>query len=300
MSGQNLAVDFSLSLAMCPPERLLPMARLAEECGWDSIAVPDSVFFPEKVSGDYPFTADGARFWPAETPFVEPLVSIPAMAAATERIRFLTSVMKTPLREPLLVAKAVGSIAAMFPGRVDLGVGLSWIPEEFEWLGQEMRTRGRRLDEQIDIFRLAFAGGWFEFHGRHHDFDRIRMEPSPSRPVPILVGGHSDAAMRRAVERGDGWIGAQLDRAGIGEALGRLDGVLDASEGSPAGFQKVVTPLVPPRPEAFLDLAEAGITGIVTMPWYFMPGDPSDPTHQDDSIAWFAETVIEPVRKDLS
>lgn len=290
-------VDFSLSLAMCPPDRLIPLAKAAEDAGWDSVAVPDSVFFPESVSADYPFTADGGRFWDASTPFVDPLVCIPAIAAVTERLRFVTSVLKTPLRQPLLVAKAVGSIAAMFPDRLDLGVGLSWIPEEFEWLGEDMRTRGRRLDEQIDIMRLACDGGWFEYHGEHYSFDRLRMEPSPTSHVPILVGGHSDAALRRAVTRGDGWLGAQLDRTAIDEVLVRLHAALAEHRRDTAGFQVVVTPLVAARPEAFVDLAAAGVTGVITMPWYFMDGDPNDPTHQIDSVAWFAETVIEPLRR---
>lgn len=296
---QNRGVDFSLSVAMCPPERLLPLARLAERSGWDSITVPDSVFFPEQVTGDYPFTPDGKRFWSAETPFVDPLVSVPAMASVTERIRFVTSVMKTTLREPLLVAKSVGSIAAMFPGRFDLGLGLSWIPEEFAWLGQDKRTRGRRLDEQIDILRLAFAGGWFEFHGDHYDFGRLRMEPAPTEPVPILVGGHSDAALQRAVTRGDGWLGAQLDRDALIEVLGRLDRALEDADRDRSGFQVGATPLVAARPEPFLELADAGLTTVMTMPWYFRPGDPDDPDHQDESIEWFAEHVIAPVRKEL-
>lgn len=297
---QHHVVDFSLSLAMCPPDRLLPLARLAEEHGWDSVSLPDSVFFPENVSGDYPFTPDGNRFWSAETPFVDPLVSIPAIAAVTERLRFNTSVLKTPLREPLLVAKSVGSIAAMFPGRVDLGVGLSWIPEEFEWLGQDMSTRGKRLDEQIDIMRLAFAGGWFEYHGAHYDFDRIRLEPSPTEPVPILVGGHSDAALRRAANRGDGWLSAQLDRDSIAEVIVRLRDQLEKAGRDSTGFQVVVTPMVAASADAFADLEDLGVTGIVTMPWYFMAGDPNDPNHQDESIAWFAETVIKPFRKETT
>ena len=296
---QNRVVDFSLSLAMCPPDRLIPMAQLAERHGWDSITVPDSVFFPEQVSGEYPFTDDGQRFWSAETPFVDPLVSIPALAAATDRLRFTTSVMKTPLREPLLVARTVGSIAAMFPGRIDLGVGLSWIPEEFAWLGQEMKTRGKRLDEQIEIIRLVTQGGYVEYHGDHYDFDRLRMEPSPTEPVPILVGGHSDAAMRRAAIRGDGWLGAQLDRDGIAEALTRLDDALDAAGRDRTDFVISATPLVAAEPDEFVALAELGLTGIMTMPWYFRPGDPNDPGHQDESIAWFAEHVIEPARKEL-
>lgn len=295
---QYRGVDFSLSLAMCPPDRLISLAKAAENAGWDSVAVPDSVFFPESVSADYPFSPDGTRFWDASTPFVDPLVSVPAIAAVTTRLRFVTSVLKTPLRQPLLVAKTVGSTAAMFPGRIDLGVGLSWIPEEFEWLSEDMGTRGRRLDEQIDIMRLAFAGGWFEYHGDHYDFGRLRMEPSPGTSVPILVGGHSDAALRRAATRGDGWLGAQLDRDSIDQVLRRLFAALAEHGRDRNDFQVIVTPLVAARPEMFADLEQAGVTGVITMPWYFMEGDPNDPTHQIESVAWFAETVIEPLRKE--
>ena len=291
-------VEFSLSLAMCPPDQLIPLAQAAEAAGWDSISVPDSVFYPADVSGDYPFTADGERFWGAETPFVDPFVSIPALATATDRIRFVTSVLKTPLREPLLVAKSAGSIAAMFPGRLDLGIGLSWIPEEFEWLGQEKRTRGARLDEQIDILRLAFEGGWFEYHGNHYDFGRLRMEPSPTESVPILIGGHSNAAIHRAVTKGDGWIGAQLDMDGAHEVVGRLLKALDDAGRTRDAFEVLVTPLVAARPDTFAELETLGVTGAITMPWYFMPGDHNDPMHQIESIAWFAETVVDPLRQE--
>lgn len=297
--GQNRGVQFSLSLAMTPPDRLIKLAQLAEAAGWDSISLPDSVFYPETVTGSYPFTGDGQRFWDAETPFVDPLVSIPALAAVTERIGFVTSVLKTPLREPLLVAKSVGSIAAMFPGRVAIGVGLSWIPEEFAWLGQEMKTRGKRLDEQIDIMSLAFAGGWFEYHGEHYDFGRLRMEPSPSEPVPILVGGHSDAAIGRAVTRGDGWLGAQLGRDDLVEVLGRLNHQLAGASRETAGFTVGATPLVAATPEAMLDLAAHGLNLVMTMPWYFRKGDPNDPAHQAESIEWFGETVIKAVKEEL-
>ena len=91
--------------------------------------MPESVFSPEAVSADYPYTADGGRFWSPETPFLDPFVAIPAMAAVTERIRFFTNVLKLGIRDPLLVAKTVSSAAAMADGRVGLGVGLSWIPE---------------------------------------------------------------------------------------------------------------------------------------------------------------------------
>lgn len=293
---QTRRMEFTLAVAMCPPERLVPLARAAEEAGWDAVAVPDSVFYPEQVSGSYPFSGDGERFWAPETPFVDPLVAIPAMAAATERLGFVTNVLKTPLRHPLLVAKAVGSAAAMFPGRIGLGVGLSWMPEEFAWLGQDMATRGKRLDEQIAVIRALLAGGWVEHHGRHYAFDRLRMEPAPTAPVPILVGGHSAPAMARAARLADGWIGAQADREALATLLRDLHRALDDAERDPNGFTTAATPLVAATPDAMADLADLGLTGVITMPWYFSGGDPNDPGHQVESIHWFAETVIAPLR----
>lgn len=294
-------MKFTLALAMTPPDRILPLARAADAAGWDAVAVPDSVFFPEQVSAKYPFTPDGERFWPADASFVDPLVSIPAMAAATERLTFVTNVLKTPLREPLLVAKSVGSMAAMFPGRVGLGVGLSWMPEEFAWLGQEMSNRGKRLDEQIEVIRKLLAGGWVEHHGPHYDFDRLRMEPAPGPGVPIHVGGHSEAGLRRAARLADGWIGAQAGHDDLAELIGRLHVELDKAETPVDGYEVQATPLVPATVEAMEGLAAIGLTGVITVPWYFVGGgDPNDLGFQEESIGIFAETVIEPMRAAAS
>lgn len=296
-------LKFTLALAMTPPESVLPLARAAEAAGWDSVAFPDSVFYPEEVSADYPFTSDGSRFWADDSPFVDPLVGLPAVGAVTERLGLYTNVLKTPLREPLLVAKSVGSIAAMFPGRVGIGVGLSWIPEEFEWLGQEMRTRGKRLDEQIEIMRKVMSGGYVEYHGDQYEFGRLRMEPHPppEHPVPVYVGGHSDAGIRRVARLGDGWIGAQVSPDDLRELVGRIRSALDEAGRSGDPFEIKATPMVPATVDDMAGLAEIGLTDVITIPWFFSGGDPGDPQHQLDSIEWFADTVIRPLReKDVA
>ena len=287
---------FTISLPFTPPDHLLPIARAAESTGWDAISVPDSVFFPEKVSAGYPYTSDGKRFWPAEAPWPDPWVAIPAMAAVTERLSFFTNVMKVGIREPLLVAKTVTSTAAMFEGRIGLGVGLSWIPEEFSWLGQEMKTRGKRLDEGIEILRACLAGGWVEHHGKHYDFDRLMMAPAPVEPVPIYVGGHSEPALKRAARLGDGWIAVQVTPDEIAETVPKLQAFREEYGTADRSFEIKVTPMVMPSIEAMDELADLGVTDVITVPWYFYGGDPEALDTKLRDLERFADEIITPIR----
>jgi probable F420-dependent oxidoreductase len=282
---------------MCPPDRLVHLARMAEDAGWHGISLPESVFYPETVSAKYPFTSDGERFWAPDAPWVDPWVAIPALAASTDRVVFSTNVMKVTLRHPLLVAKTVGSAAALFPGRVELGVGLSWIPEEYAWLGEDMATRGRRLDEQIDVIRKVLAGGWVEHHGPHYDFGPLRVDPAPQVPVPIHVGGHSDAALARAARLGDGWIGAAAELDELRDLLDRLRKARDdagdaAHRPGDAEFAIKATPLVPATAEAMAEVADLGVTEVITCPWFFYGGDPDDPSVQEEAVARFGVEVV--------
>lgn len=265
---------FTLAVAMCQPEELVPLAVAAERSGWGGVAVPDSVFFPREVSAGYPYTADGARFWDEDTPFVDPFVAIPAMAASTSRIRFVTNVLKMSLRHPLLVAKWAGSFAAMFPDRLALGLGLSWIPEEFEWLGVEKSTRGVRLDESLVVMRECWQPGWASGSGSHYPFGPLAMSPRPESAVPLLVGGHSEPALRRAARLADGWVTAMVSVADLAAMVGRLASY--RPDGSDLqGFEVVATPLVGPEVESFREVAAAGATEAITMPWYFYGSDGS-------------------------
>lgn len=285
-------MDFSIALPMLPPEHFLPLARAAEEAGYASIAVPESVFFPEEVSAGYPYTSDGGRFWAPETPFLDPFVAIPAMAAVTDRIKFFTNVLKLGIRDPLLVAKTVSSAAAMADGRVGLGVGLSWIPEEFEWLGKDMRTRGARTDEAIDIIRLVCTGDWVEFHGTHYDFGRLMVRPVPTQPVPIYVGGLSEPGLKRAARLADGWISVANTSAEVAEVIPRLT-ELRAGFGraeEPFEIKALCTDVFDAA--GFGRMAEMGVTEAMVCPWYFRPGDVDDLAHQVDAVHWFGDEVV--------
>jgi probable F420-dependent oxidoreductase len=198
---------FGFHLFMIDPAEFLEISRTADDWGWDSIQVADAPFFPEVTSAPYPYTPDGERFWPLDLPVLDPWVAITAMATVTERIRFVTSVLRLAIRQPLLEAKTLCSVAAISNDRVALGVGLAWMPEEFKWLNQDMKTRGARQDEAIQIIRLLLGGGMVEFHGKYYDFDRLTMAPVPKSRIPIYVGGTSKPGLRRAARYGDGWIG---------------------------------------------------------------------------------------------
>ena len=216
---------FGFHIFMVDPSEFLDLARTADDCGWDSIQVADAPFFPERTSAPYPYTPDGKRFWPLDLPVLDPWVAITAMATVTKRIRFLPSVLRLAVRQPLLEAKALCSVAAMSNDRVALGVGLAWMPEEFKWLGVEKRTRGARQNEAIEVIRLLLGGGMVEYHGTYFDFDRLIMAPVPKKKIPIYVGGSTPPALKRAARYGDGWIGivhTKDEIAGCVAALTRM------------------------------------------------------------------------------
>jgi probable F420-dependent oxidoreductase len=285
-------MKFSVTFAMLEPEQMLPLAHEAEAAGFHAIAMPDSVFFPERVSAPYPYTEDGSRFWTGETPWIEPWVAIPAMAAVTTRLRFYTNVLKLAIRNPLLVAKTVGSAAVLSGERVALGVGLGWIPEEFRWCGTDYATRGARADEAIEILRLCLGGGMVEYHGLHYDFDRLQMSPAPRAPVPIYVGGLSAPALRRAARLGDGWISVVNTEAEVRDVVATL-GRLRAEYGrGDAPFEiKVVWPNAFDR-DGLRRLEELGVTDAMVVPWYFVGGDARSFETKRAGLARFGDEVI--------
>lgn len=213
---------FSYAEAMCDPTFYVPLARAAEAAGFTTYLIPDSIMYPEQSSARYPYTPDGTREFLEGKPFIEPFVLMGALTAVTTRLHFATFVLKLPIRSPVLVAKSVTSLAAISGGRISLGIGTSPWPEDFEATGEDWPSRGARTDEMIEIIRGLGSGEYFEFHGKHYQIPRIKLCPVPERPVPILVGGHADPALRRAARSGDGFMFAGGSGRELDQCLARL------------------------------------------------------------------------------
>ncbi len=191
------------------PSGLPARARALEDAGFDSLWVSDHVVMPRTIGSYYPFAADGRATWTGEVPYVEALVAMAAAAAATERVRIGSAVLVLPQRNPVLLAKQVASIDAVSGGRVELGVGAGWLREEFEALGASFEDRGARTEEWIAVLRECWSGRPGPRTGLYPLADDLVQLPVPPHPVPVLVGGHTKAAFRRAGTLGDGWLAQQ-------------------------------------------------------------------------------------------
>jgi probable F420-dependent oxidoreductase len=259
---------FSQSMMFADASQWVELARHAEAVGFDQVALSDHVFYPEKLTSSYPYTPDGRPLFRPETAWPDVWVMVGAMAAVTERLEFTTNVYVLPARNPFIVAKAVGTAAFLTGGRVSLGVGAGWMREEFEILEQPFAGRGARMDEQIEVLRTLWRGGMVEHHGEHYDFDNLEMAPAPAEPVPILIGGHSERALRRAARIGDGWIGIHYTRDELRGYVERLQGHRAEYGTMDRPFEVVgsITDALP-TPEVCAELEEVGVDTLITSAW---------------------------------
>jgi probable F420-dependent oxidoreductase len=283
-----------MSVALSNPREYNALAVAAEECGYHQIAVPDSIFWSESVSNAYPYTKDGSRLWTEQTEYVDPFVACASMAAVTSRIRFLTHVVKVAVRNPILLAKSISSVAVLSDNRFTFGAGVGWLKEEFEWSGGVYEGRGKYTDESLDAVIALLTGDWVERDGEMVRFGRIKQPPAPSQPVPIWVGGHTPVALRRTVRFGQGWTSAMMGIEEFREVRGTLLDMLRSAGRPTEGFEFQIAPNDRFGLEGFKELDEAGVTDIVTVPWLFY-GVPWDGPLEDklDGVRRFAKEVIE-------
>jgi probable F420-dependent oxidoreductase len=191
------------------PAALRDGAQAAEALGFDSVWVSDHVVIPARIESTYPYSPDGTFRLGPTAPYFEPLAALTYLAGCTRRVRLGTHVLILPYRHPLLTAKTVATLDVLSGGRVDLGIGVGWMREEFEALGLDYyERRGAVTDEQLRILHLAWTEDLPSFEGEYYRFASLGAHPHPlQRPrPPIWVGGHTRAAIRRASRLGDGWL----------------------------------------------------------------------------------------------
>ena len=194
---------------MATPEFLVAHARAAEEAGFASIWVGEHVVFLDDYASSYPYATDGRLSLPPDAGLLEPFTTLTFLAAVTERIRLGTAVCLVPQRNPVYTAKEVATLDWLSGGRVDFGIGIGWLREEFDVLHEEFDERVPRTREYIEVMRRLWCDKVSEHAGDLYDLPPCRMYPKPVQDPhpPIYIGGESDAALRRVAELGDGWHG---------------------------------------------------------------------------------------------
>lgn len=210
------------------PEMVRAVGREVEDRGFESIWLPEHVVLFDDYSSSYPYSPDGRIPAGGDAGMLEPLSALTFLAAVTDRIRLGTGICLVPQRNPVYTAKAVTDLDSLSGGRVEFGVGIGWLREEFEVLAMPFDQRGARTDDHLAVMKTLWCDEVSEFHGEHYDLNPCRMYPKPvQRPhPPIHIGGESDAAMRRVARLGQGWFTFNRLPEDLPEPLERLDQAL--------------------------------------------------------------------------
>ncbi len=255
------------------PSFLRALGPAIEERGFGAIWVPEHVVLFDDYESSYPYSPDGKFPGGGDTGLLEPLTALTYLAAVTDRIRLGTAICLIPQRNPVYTAKQVADLDVLSQGRVDFGIGIGWLKEEFEALNVPWANRGRRANEYLDVMRSLWTEETSEFSGETYELPPTRCYPKPLQaPVPVHVGGESPAAMRRAAQRGQGWFSFNRGPGDFDEVLPQLDDAL-AAEGrsrTDDDFTLTVCPYFQPLgPKELEGYAEVGVDRIIAMGMVF-------------------------------
>lgn len=248
------------------PDNAIAMAQTAEEFGIESLWTVEHVVVPKGYQSEYPYSADGRMPGPEESPIPDPLIWLSFLASQTTTIRLATGVMILPQRNPLVLAKEVATLDQLSKGRVELGIGVGWLAEEFDAIGVPFNERGARTDEIVAAMRAAWTQSPASHHGKFHDFTDVYVTPQPVQQggVPIVVGGHTEIAARRAGRLGDGFFPAQ---GGVDELPHLLDVMKKAAaEAGRDGDKIEVTGPASFDAEVIKKLADLGVSRLMIPP----------------------------------
>jgi probable F420-dependent oxidoreductase len=263
-------VKVGVPLFMLRPEQLVPVARRAEELGFESVWVAEHLVFPTAIASRYPYTTTGTPPINPATPLLDPLLVLAQIAAVTTRIRLGTNIYLLPLRHPLATARLGVTLDVLSQGRFSFGVGAGWLEEEFVAAGVDFKRRGALTRECVRALRTLWTESEPEFHGRTFAFGPVKFEPKPVQKPhpPILVGGESEAALKRAAEIGDGWYGVRHTPESAAEKVARLRQLRADAGRADASFEITVSPAASDLDrDALARFADAGVDRVVSLPW---------------------------------
>jgi probable F420-dependent oxidoreductase len=248
------------------PELVRAVGREIEDRGFESIWLPEHVVLFDDYGSSYPYSADGRLPIGGDAGMLEPLNALTFLAAVTDRVRLGTGICLVPQRNPVYTAKAVTDLDSLSGGRVEFGVGIGWLREEFEAVGMPFEKRGARTDEHLAVMKTLWCDDVSEFHGELYDLDPCRMYPKPvqSPHPPIHIGGESDAALRRVARLGQGWFTFNRLPEDLPEALDRLGAALADQGRSRDDVTLSVSPyLKPVSPDMIEKYATLGVDRLI-------------------------------------
>lgn len=261
----KLGLMYANVMAAIKPEGAVAVAHRAEEAGFDSLWTVEHVVVPGNYLSRYPYSPDGRMPGTEDSPIPDPLIWLAYVAARTNRIKLCTGVLILPLRSPLITAKAIATLDVLSAGRVILGVGVGWLQEEFEAIGVPFEDRSRRTEEAIDAMRTLWREPSPTFEGAYVRFQDARMWPKPVQStVPIVIGGHSPAAARRAGRLGDGYFPASAKPDELPHLVATMRQAAVEAGRDPAQIE--VTMGGRPTPAVVTRLAELGVDRLVVAP----------------------------------
>ncbi len=261
---------------MTTPELLDTVAEGAEARGIGTIWVGEHVVLFEEYASRYPYAEDGRIPAPPGSGLLEPLVTLTYLAARTETVRLGTAMLLLPQRNPVYVAKEVSSLDWLSGGRVDLGIGVGWLKEEFDALNVPWERRGRRTDEYLEVLRTLWVDNPSSFHGEVYDLPPCEMFPKPAQEPhpPLHIGGETAAALRRAARAGQGWHTFNRSPAQLATGLAELDVQLEEAGRSRSDLRITVCPYFQPlTTEAVEGYAAAGADAVAALFFAFTPED---------------------------
>ena len=247
---------------------LRTVGREAEARGFESIWVAEHVVMFDEYASQYPYSGDGRFPGGGDTGLLEPLTALSFLAAVTDHVRLGTGICLVPQRNPIYTAKQVADVDNLSGGRIDFGVGVGWLKEEFDVLGEVFENRGKRMDDYLAAMKALWTEDTAEYHGETYDLTPVRLYPKPVQTPhpPIHVGGETNAALRRVARHGNGWYSFNRLPADLAEPLGRLDEQLAAHGRDRSEIELTVCPYFNPvTPELVAEYEAVGVDRLVLL-----------------------------------